>query len=200
MTDAAPYLSVDALRQAMPDLRSETNFPDETLTGLIAGFARLAERARGCAFTVREATETVYVDRRATGVMLKWPFVREVTTFTLDGDDLTATKHLNADAGILLYPAGIGCGDLVVSYTHGITETPPLEVIRACRLYVWREAMADKNPNTGNAYSTTTQGQDGYAFTERQSTPDWSANRFTGWLDVDKILNQLDDYRTPGIG
>lgn len=198
MTDAAPLITVDALRQAVSDLSSETNHPDATLAGLVAGFGRLATRARGCAFTTTETTETIARTTYSDTVLLRWPLAQEITTLTLDDVALTGTQYLNAEAGILRYVPGIGAGELVITYTHGF-ETPPEEIVRACRLYVWREAMADKNPNTGNTFSTTMQGPDGFPFTERQSTPDWSANRFTGWMDVDKILNQLDDYRTPGV-
>jgi hypothetical protein len=33
----------------------------------------------------------------------------------------------------------------------------------------------------------------------RYSTPDWGAGRATGYLEIDRLLNTLPDYRTPAI-
>jgi len=33
------------------------------------------------------------------------------------------------------------------------------------------------------------------AGTTRYSTPDWEGGRPTGWLEVDRLLNTLPDYR-----
>lgn len=197
MTDAAPYLLPAAIRERIPDL-TEANFSDEDLAERVAEFEPIAERARGCAFTTRTATRTFQITGWRPSVILE-PLIQSIDSLTVNGNDVTATQRLNAEAGILSVDGGFGCGELVVEFTYGY-ETPPASVLRACRLYVWREAMADRNPNSGNTYQTTQTDVNGNLFTERQSTPDWSAGRFTGWMDVDKILNQLPDYRTPGIG
>lgn len=78
-----------------------------------------------------------------------------------------------------------------VTFTIG---TPPAPVLRACREYVRSCALADQSSVPRDVISQSF-GDGGYT---RYSTPDWEAGRPTGYLEVDRLLNSLDDYR-PGF-
>lgn len=191
-----PYLTPAQIRDQVPDLADEDRFTDADLAGLVAEFEGTAERYRGCAFTTREVVGEVHtLDLPGTSLVLRHPLVQEVTALALDGTDLEGDQVLGSASGILTYASGFGVGSVTVSYSHG-HETPPAGVLRACRLYVWREAMAEDNPNTGNSYVTSNPQ---LGIVERSSTADFAAGRPTGWLDVDRLLNGLPDHRTPGI-
>jgi hypothetical protein len=85
-------------------------------------------------------------------------------------------------------------GPVVVTYTHGFSETPPA-VLRACREFVRAKALQYTGNQPRNALSYT--DDNGYSY--RESTADWNAGRPTGLMVVDDALNSLDDYRTPGV-
>ena len=76
----------------------------------------------------------------------------------------------------------------------GISSTSgarPAAVLRACRLYVRSCALSDQSSIPRDVLGQSFEG----TYT-RYSTPDWDAGRPTGYLDVDRLLNTLDDYRT----
>lgn len=76
----------------------------------------------------------------------------------------------------------------------GVTLTigsPPKRLLRACREYVRSCALADRS-SVPRDVLTQADGQGGYT---RFSTPDKDAGRPTGYLEVDRLLNSLDDYR-----
>lgn len=75
----------------------------------------------------------------------------------------------------------------------GITFTiggPPTAVLRACREYVRSCALSDRSGVPRDVISQSAEG----TYT-RFSTPDWDAGRPTGWLEVDRLLNSLDNFQ-----
>ncbi len=194
---ATPYLSADDLRASVPDLSSDALYTDAQLEALVAEFESLVERYRGVAYTPREAEDTLIAE--AIGVLfLRWPYVGTVTAVTVDGTVATEDDI----AGLRVWPEGrvdqgwwAAGAQITITYTHGM-EAPPPGVLRACRLFVRREAEAERHPNPGNAYATTNTE---LGIFTRESTANWAEGRPTGWLDVDRALNQLPDHRVPGI-
>lgn len=186
-----PYLRPGDLR-THPDLASESRFSDALLEGLVAEFELVAERYRGVAYTIREAVETHHVERPTRCLVLGHRKVRSVDLVEVDGEPRSVNVQVDRPAGVVNF---IGCtlhaGFWTVTYQHG-HETPPAAVLRACRLFVWREAMAQANPNTANTFLTSNTE---LGIVERASTADWGAGRPTGWMDVDRILNGLEDLR-----
>lgn len=185
------YLTAAEVRERQAQrVGSVTKYPDAALEDLIAAFERLAERFRGVAYEVRE--HTLYVpEGHGPTVVLPWPMVAEVDEILVYDDEVTGFT-LDAAAGIL---HGLPThGALQITYSHGMAETPP-EVKRACALYVAREAQADTTATQDNAFAVI--APDGSM--ERRSTPDWAAGRPTGWIDVDRILGALEDYRSGGL-
>ena len=80
-------------------------------------------------------------------------------------------------------------GRMTAGIRHGATSTPAA-LLDACTEYVLCVA---RNRASGVSRNTLSEATD--AGTTRYSTPDWSAGRPTGWLEVDRLLNTLPDYR-----
>ena len=185
-----PYPTVDEVRERWAHRHLDSGkYPDPVLQELIDEFAGIAERARGVAFDPRTTTEIHTLAERVRSVELMWPFVSAVSTVSLDGVTVDG-PHSVTDADRLVGP--FGCGDLSVTYTHGI-ETPAA-IRRACMLYVYREAVAER----GGGQNPAVQRNPELGALELQRTPNWSAGRFTGWPDVDRLLNSVDDHRNRG--
>ena len=85
--------------------------------------------------------------------------------------------------------AGAGPGGLYLAISLKL-RNPALDV-------VVHERKAELN-QTSNTYVTATIDAAGTQFVQREYTQDWERGRFTGWGDVDRIIRQLPDYRTPG--
>ncbi len=156
---------------------------------LITEFVEIAERYRGVALDARTATD-VFRNPGTTVQLSRWP-VRSLTTATADGDPVTVADLDHTDTGIV---AGVPTGTDVfsVTYSHGI-DTPAVAV-RACAEYVRSVALAERS---GTSRDVIAQSFDG-GFT-RYSTPDFSRGRPTGFLEVDRLLDTLPDYRVPGV-
>lgn len=191
---ATPYLTAADLRD-LPLLDDEKRFTDDLLESLVTEFEDVAERYRGVAFTPRTAT---YTAPGSCGINFELPhrYVTALSAVSFDGVALsTGARNL---INIRIEPGRLERGGgwmseyvvVSVSYTHGLTA-PSAALLRACREYVRATALE----HTGNQPRNTIsyQGQDG--FTYRESTPDWSAGRPTGFLAVDRVLNSLRDYR-----
>jgi len=80
-------------------------------------------------------------------------------------------------------------GRMAAGIRHGLTSQPSA-LLDACTEYVLCVLRARAAGVSRNTLSEATD-----AGTTRYSTPDWSAGRPTGWLEVDRLLNTLPDYR-----
>lgn len=187
------YVTADEVRERSSSLPSAVT--DADIERCVVEFKEIAERYRGVAYEPTEVTETVV--RPHDGLLLlSWPKVRSITSLTaddvvlVDGTDWT----LDATSAAVYYYGGYaGFSSTVVVYEHGYDE-PPALLVRACVEYVQRTLSAD---NAGTSRDIISQTYDG-GFT-RYSTPDWDAGRPTGWLEVDRLLNSLEDERVPGL-
>ena len=173
------------------------DFTDDAVDAQIAAFQEIAEPYRGVAFETTTAT-AVKVPGRS-GCKLLTPNVKLIalTAASLDGTALTSDERADvtiwADEGILERAAGWSATQVSLTYTHGYAS-PPAAVLDACTEYVLCVLRARASGVSRNTLSEATE-----AGTTRYSTPDWYAGRPTGWLEVDRLLNSLPDYRTPGI-
>lgn len=185
---ADPYLTPDDIRDWYPAIAADAEITDAKLSALIAEFESIAERYTGVAYVPRETTETVEVCGR---VFIASQFkITSVDSIEIEGVAVTGYTFTTG------YSIDFGThrtGSLVVTYTHGFTTTPP-EILRACREYVRACALADRSRIPRDVIS-----QSGDGFTTRYSTPDWNARRPTGFIEVDRILNSVDQYRTPRV-
>lgn len=138
---------------------------------------------------------------------------RTVTDGVTTDTDATVTSataaFTAADVGEAISGDGIADGTTIASVTSatsielsavatatatGVDLTiggPPKALLRACRQYVRACALSDKS-SVPRDVITQADGSGGYT---RFSTPDKDAGRPTGYLEVDRLLNSLDDYR-----
>jgi hypothetical protein len=192
-------LTAADLRERVTALREVEKFPDEVLEDLVDEFVEIAQDYRGVAYEPATATDTVILDAPETWVRLAWPKVRSITSVTVTSPTVGGTATLlnatdysyDAESGHLSYPSGFAAGDKVVAvYQHGLTAAPKA-LVRAGREYVRACALTDRS-SVGRDVLTQSDGQGG---STRYSTPDKNAGRPTGWLEVDRLLNSLEDYR-----
>ena len=173
------------------------DFTDGAVDAQIAAFKEIAEPYRGVAFETTTAT-AVKVPGRS-GCKLLTPNVKLIalSAASLDGTALTSDERADvtiwADEGILERAAGWSATQVSLTYTHGYAS-PPAAILDACTEYVLCVLRARASGVSRNTLSEATE-----AGTTRYSTPDWSAGRPTGWLEVDRLLNSLPDYRIPGM-
>jgi len=184
------YLTAAALLESVPAL-AKNNIDDVVLDDLVAEFAAIAEAYRGVAYEPRTVTdETHFISHDASVLQLNHAVIRSITTLAIDDRTIASgSYYLNARAGLLRMPF-VENTTVTVSYTHG-QDAPDERVLRACRLYVRSCALTDQSGVPRDVIAQSF-GDGGYT---RFSTPDWEAGRPTGWLEVDRLLNGLPDYR-----
>lgn len=193
MADPAPYFTAVALKEARPRL---AEFADEVLEARVRQFEEIAERARGVAFTPRERTVLARPWRCGPWWRLLNRAVRTIDEVTVDGVIVVvATPRIEADQlGDLTDLGYVVSGRPTVTYTHGLDE-PPQVILDACAEYV--EALTAAR-NSGVSRNVLSQAVDGA--TTRYSTPSWPDGRYTGWLEVDRLINSAEDWRPQGLG
>lgn len=196
---AAPYLTPAQIRVRVPSLADVSKYPDVALSDLVTEFEELAEEYRGVAFTPRTAVETQTVAPGATVLILNHPRVRSVASLVVDGTTVGATTYKVTEAGWLESSTGLSIAGgystaaAVVTYDHGL-DSPRLGLLRACREYVRICAIADRSSVPREVIASSADGM-----TNRYSTPDKEQGRPTGYLEVDRLLSSLPDYRTPAV-
>lgn len=187
-----PYLTAAQVRARVPALVNTTMFSDSEINLLVGEFEEIAERYRGVSFTPRNHTETF--TRPSTSLLLSRQPVRSITSFTVDGvagdvTDLTvdlATGKIQGGRWTLSTPVS-------VTYSHGL-DAPPAVVLRACAEYCRSVAMSDRS---GQSRDVIAQSFDGGI--TRYSTPDFTRGRPTGFLEVDRLLSSVRDYRMTAV-
>lgn len=180
----------DVRAQVGKPLEDAGRFTDELLDALIAEFTEVAEQYRGVAYEPTTiAGETHFVPRPVTRLTLRHALVRLVDTVIVNST-VTTAYDVDLRAGILWLPIP-EASTVAVTYSHGYDE-PPSAVLRACREYVRSCALTDRS---GVPRDVIAQSFGDGSYT-RFSTPDMRAGRPTGWLEVDRLLNMLPDYRS----
>jgi hypothetical protein len=175
------------------DLSNTTTYPDPDIEALVAEMDETVCQYRGFAPTTRTATEVVRVQAATQALVLAWPLVQSITSVTVDGDALD-TDTYTLDGSVIYYDSTFSSSyPATVVYTHGATTVSDT-LKRATALYV---ASVFKSEESGVSRDAISQNFDGV--TTRYSTPDITAGRPTGWLEVDRLLNLLPDHRLPGI-
>lgn len=190
---AAVYLTPTQIRSRVPQLANATTFPDAEMVRLVAEFEEIAERYRGVAFTPRDATQT-WTQPDWKVQLSNWP-VRSITSVTYDTTTGDLTKVLFDKNTARVWGLDWTRSDsLTIAYSYGL-DAPGSSLLRACAEYVRACMLADRS---GNSRDVIAQSFDGA--TTRYSTPDWGRGRPTGYLEVDRLLNGLPDYRLGSAG
>lgn len=196
MADPDPIIEADALRAkaARYMVLPESTYPDSDIDDLVSEFREVFTDYRGVAPTPTEETETITVRSCTSKLILRWPEVTDLTALSIDGTDADMDLISFEKSGIVTYQGSFSAGGVVVAeYVHGLAEVPAI-LTRATVRYV---CAVLKSEASGTGRDVLTQNVDGA--TTRYSTPDKNAGRPTGWLEVDRLLNSLTDYRVPGI-
>lgn len=192
---ATPYLTPTDLRgnPVGKVLDRFNRYEDADLEALVAEFEDVVERECGVAFTPREATETVR-GTASSFLFLPHAHISAPTDVTVDGVALSEGEVDDIEVwgpeGILERSAGWFGTQIVLTYTHGYTDTPPA-VLRACREFV--RAKATKGAGNQPRDAAGPAGVDGTSYPIASSTP-------TGVREVDRIIATLPHYGIPGIG
>lgn len=200
---AAPYLTPADLRGRVQALADVNKYSDAALAEIVAEFEALAESYCAVAFTPRTTTETYSLPANARTIPLNWPRVRSVASIVVDGNTISSTTYRVTEYGTVeslagfITTVGYPAGQAVVTYDHGYdvptsTTRPGAIVLHACQLYVSIVAPADRSGVSRDVVATQSGNM-----TTRYSTPNWERGNPTGWLDVDRLLNTLPNYRTP---
>jgi hypothetical protein len=196
---AAPYLTPAQIRDRVPALADPNKYPDVVLSDLVTEFEELAEEYRGVAFTPRTAVETQTIAPGSTVLILNYPRVRSVASLVVDGTTVVSTTYKATEAGWLESSTGLSIAggfasaEAVVTYDHGF-DSPPMGLLRACREYVRICAIADRSSVPREIIASSADGM-----TSRYSTPNKEQGRPTGYLEIDRLLNGLPDYRMPAV-
>ena len=173
------------------------DFADAAVTAQIAAFKEIAEPYRGVPFETTTATAVKVPGQHHCKLLAPHVKLISLTAASLDGTALTSDELADVtvwgEYGILERTVGWSATQVSLTYTHGYATTPAA-VLDACTEYVLCVLRARQSGVSRNTLSEATD-----AGTTRYSTPDWNAGRPTGWLEVDRLLNSLPDYRTPGM-
>lgn len=132
-----PYFTTAELR-ALPDLNDTARFPETRLVAAHDRIAALIRRECETSFVVETITDERVSGSDLTGLSLSDPYVRSITTITVDGVewDEDAVAGVIIDDGFLYQPgdARWSCTsrrNVVVTYTAGYTDTPPADLKEA---------------------------------------------------------------------
>jgi hypothetical protein len=190
------YLTAAQVRSRVPVLANATTYPDSELNNLVSEFTDIAERYRNVAFEPRTVTGEI-ITRPNDMQQLGHAPVRTVTAISVDGTAVGASDLakviIDGPTGMISNGPWRNARQMTVTYTHGL-DAPSETLLRACAEYVRAIAFSTRS---GQSRDVIAQSIDG-SFT-RYSTPDWNRGRPTGFLEVDRLLNSVPDYRIHGV-
>lgn len=173
---------------ALPNM-SEAKYTEARKEAAAAYIVGIIERVVGTSFVARTVTDEVH-DGGGTSIVLASPFVRSVTSATVDG--VAVTDTLVARAGVLRrYATGsnvpltwaAGSGNVKVTYTAGYSATAPADIKEAA-LQATRYRLLATNSNSDMAARqssvSTGDGVIQYVIAGQ--------DRPTGYPDVDAVI------------
>lgn len=189
----AHYATIPELR-AMQGCRESDGVSTADLMAKRDEFAGIIEQARGVSYVPQAATFSI---DGGCDVMVPHLACTGLVSVTENGIDVTSQCTILSYGALtrlapFVPPAVEDRTNVTVVYTHGY-DTPPPAAREACREYV-RSAIVRARSGQRDVIAQTADGM-----TLRYSTPDWSAGRFTGFVEVDRLIASLPDERVPGL-
>lgn len=180
------YTTAAALRAYLAPVTLTAS--DATIGTAITEFEEVAEDYLGRAYQVRTVTGEQHVTDGRPIRLYKSDAVA-VSAIAYETGTAPATSGVIVDPGgmLILSPRGTTWPStkVTLTYTHG-TNTVPQRLVKACWLYV---ACTLQQELSGTSRDVISQAFDGA--TTRYSTPNKAEGRPTGWLDVDRLLNNM---------
>lgn len=179
------------LRDALTQKPSAAN-DARRLEALRDEFTDRVMEYRGESWATEYAVETLTVPeggQRICGTLGLPHCVNVALVSVTDPDDTVVTSdwYVTSHGRLSAPTVTLAEGTWTFAYTHGVNE--PWVLNRAC--VDWVTSMVRRG-DAGTARDIIWQGTDG---TVRYSTPDASAGRPTGLMDVDAVLSALPDHR-----
>jgi hypothetical protein len=187
----APYVTAAELQAEVTAL---AGVDDELLERYVAEFEGVAEDYLGVAFTPRTATDSFTATYGTYLRGFEHVPVRSVTSVTIDGETAEVGTYELTGSGLLYRAAGVGGRTVLITYEHGLDDPIPATLRRACLQYVRSVALADRNNVSREVISQSVDGM-----TLRYSTPDKKAGRPTGYIEVDRLLNNVPSWAGPKL-
>lgn len=183
--EAAAVSTSDARTVANAVLNSTTAFSSSTLNLTSADVGRLV-----IADGVPTGTTIASVTNSTTAV-LSAAATKSDTGVVLVVGDLLEPTSIDNRTGRVVWPVA---GDLTVAVRHGQTPTPVV-LLDAATEYV---NQVVKYRASGMSRDTAPISGDAGYYTP--PVPNWPAGQYTGWREVDRLINSAPDFRIPGIG
>lgn len=193
-----PYYTAATLRTAVPELADTDEYPSADITDLIAEYEAKLERYRGVAYTTRAAVSETHTLNGSRSLITDWQYIRSVTSIAVASRDGTSTSLASTDWEITGPPGivdlgGYWSGVATIVYSHCLTTTPAVDVLRGCREFVRATLLRQKS---GVSRDVLRQGYEGQNPTF--VVVDWDKGVPTPWTTVNDIWNGLTDYRRYG--
>lgn len=150
---ADPDYFTTAEFRALPQMADTSKYPEARILAVAAALTETVEDEVGTSFIARNITETLTSCSGDT-LKLKSPFVRSVTTLTLNGASVTVGGLLPEPGGLLRFKA-LGSaftsgdrGNVVVTYVSGYSTTPPANIKEAL-MFAVRDRLIETNQDAG---------------------------------------------------
>lgn len=194
-----PYLTTAQVR-ALPNIGADTaKFPDSLITATVSWFEAVFEDATGVAWETRTITETLS-GQGGSGLLVSKLFPRSpITAASITTSGVTTALTAAELADLVIYDHGLiarltlgrwplGRRNISVTYSYGITTTPPADVIEAAKVAV-RDRLLNPDPN--RQFSVATE-----VGVVRNSTP--GPKSPFGIQFVDEVVARRS-HKVPGV-
>lgn len=192
------YASMPSIRQ-MPGIADDSTYPPQRVREVREEFEAIVDEYRGTSFVPRLRVQTVRHDCwwSLSSFLLDDLHPRVLRSIDVGGDAVADLSVWTFSPYGLLYSetsgvSGWAVGEAVtIAYEYGLSEPPPA-LQRACREYVRAVLLRETSGVDRDVISQSFEGM-----VTRYSTPDASAGRPTGYVEIDRLLNSLPDHRVP---
>lgn len=192
---ADPDYFTTAALQALPDCSA---FTEAQILATAAHFTTIVEREVGAPMIPRSYTDTLDGAGRRT-LILSQPWVRSLTTVTVDGDAVTVGL-LTAASGVLRYLDGTTWAatepsNVVVTYSAGKYETCPSDVKEAV-MWATRDRLMSQASDSAQDPRQSSMTND-LGGTNQYVLP--GEKRPTGYPELDAVIASYARH-TPSLG
>lgn len=150
--------SIAEFRALSSAYANTTNYPTATILAMRTTVEQALEDACNVAFVPRYAQETLNGDGGTT-VMLRWPYIRSVRSFTIDDVAGTTADVAFQPSGVAYLQSGwtAGYSNIIVGYEHG-HGFPPARIKRAALIlaksWITPSSVDDRAINVTNETGT----------------------------------------------
>lgn len=194
------YVTIADIRENA-NLADVTKFPNARVAAAIDWFETTFEDYTGVAWLPRTVTDERHYVTSSGLLILDHLYPRTVSAVRAHSTASASTAYTADElADLRIDPSGVlrrislgsftsGYGIVGIDYTHSVTDSPPVDVVRACKIAVQGELLKDRNGRL--PYSVVVEGQ-----LQWFSKP--GPDRPFGNEDVDEVANRRRQ-KTPAV-